>query len=77
MRHVGEQQTVAVRRGLGGGLGTEAATGTSTVIDHDLLAKRFRQSLAKKAREHIRATAGRIWNDEGDWMIGIGLRPHR
>jgi hypothetical protein len=75
--HVGEHQGVAVRRGFGGALGAEAAAGTGTVIDDDLLAERFRQPFAKKAGEHIRTAAGRVWHDEGDGMIGIGLGCHR
>jgi hypothetical protein len=73
VRHVGEQQSVAVRRRSGGDLNTEAAAGAGTVVDDDLLAERFRQPLAEKAGEHIRAAAGCVWHDEGDGMIGIGL----
>ena len=73
VRHVGEQQGVAVRRGFGGDLDAEAAAGAGTVVDDDLLAERFRQRLAEQACEHIRAAAGRVGHDQGDGMIGIGL----
>jgi hypothetical protein len=77
MWHVGEQQGVAVRRGFGGDLDAEAAAGAGTVVDDDLLAERFRLPLAEKAGEHIRAAAGRVWHDESDGMIGIGLGRQR
>jgi hypothetical protein len=73
MRHVGEQQGVAVRRRFGSDLDAESATGAGTVVDNDRLAERFRQSLAEKASEHIRAAASRVWNDEADGTIGIWL----
>jgi hypothetical protein len=77
MRHVGEQQGVAVRRGFGSDLDTETTASTRTVVDDDLLAERFRQPLTEKAGEHIRAAAGRVGHDEGDGMIGIGLGRQR
>ncbi len=77
VRHVGEQQGVAVGRGFGGDLDAEAAAGAGTVVDDDLLAERFRQPLAEQAAEHIRAAAGRVWHDEGDGTIGIGLGRQR
>jgi len=42
VRHVGEQEGVAVRRGFGGKLDAEAAAGAGTVVDDNLLAERFR-----------------------------------
>ena len=44
VRHVGEQQGVAVRRGFGGDLDADAAAGAGTVVDDDWLAERFRQA---------------------------------
>ena len=41
VRHVGEQEGVAVRRGFGGDLDAEAAAGAGTVVDDDLLAERL------------------------------------
>jgi hypothetical protein len=73
VRHVGEQEGVAVRRGFGSNLDAEAAAGAGTVVDDDLLAERFRHPLADEASEHIRAAAGRIGHDEGDGTIGIGF----
>ena len=66
VRHVGEQQGIAVRRGFGGDLDAEAAAGAGTVVDDDRLAERFRQRLAEQAGKHIRAAAGRVGHDEGD-----------
>ena len=77
VRHVGEQERVAVRRGFGSELDAEAAAGAGTVVDHDLLAERFRQPLTDEAREHIRAAAGRIRHDQRDGVIGIGFSRER
>ncbi len=77
VRHVGEQEGVAVRRGFGSDLDAEATAGADTVVDHDLLAERFRHPLTDEAREHIRAAAGGIGHDEGDGVIGIGFSRQR
>src|SRR6516225_119184 len=77
VRHVGEQEGVAVRRGFGGNLDAEAAAGAGAVVDDDLLAERFRHSLADEASEHVGAAARRIGHDEGDGTIGIGFGRER
>src|SRR5207302_9116758 len=71
------QEGVAVRSGFGSELDAEAAAGAGTVVDHDLLAERFRQPLTDEAREHIRAAAGRIRHDQRDGTIGIGFSRER
>src|SRR5262245_10506073 len=77
MRHVGEQQRVAVGRGFGGDLGAQAAAGAGAVVDDDLLAERFSQPLADQAGEHVGAAAGRVGHDHADGSIGIRLRRRR
>jgi hypothetical protein len=77
VRHIGEQEGVAVRRGLGSELSAEAAAGAGPIVEDDLLAERFRHPLTDEASEHIRAASSRIGHDERDGMIGIGLSRSR
>ena len=74
---VGEQQRVAIGRGLGDDLRADVAVGAGLVLDDDRLAPRFRELLADRAREDVRRAARRVRHDDADRLCGIGLRVRR
>ena len=70
-----QEQRVAVRRRTHDQLRGAIGAGARPVLDHERLAKPFRQPLAHQACEDIGPAAGRIWHDQTHWSRRIGLRP--
>ena len=71
----GEEQRVAVRRGVDDRLGAEIAAGAGLVLDHDGLAERIAQPLRCDPRGDVDLAAGGEADDQADRMRRIGLRP--
>ena len=72
--HVGEQQRVAVRRGLGGLVDTDRAAGAADIFDDELVAERLAHALPQHAGQRIGRAARGERHDHGDGLAGIGLR---
>jgi len=61
---IGQQQSRAVRRRLGDGVGAEIAGCAGLVLDHHALADRGRQFWADQPRQNVRRSAGRERHDD-------------
>ena len=62
----GDQQRVAVGRGLGDLARRDGAAGAAAVLDHDGLAEARAHPLGDDARDHVVAAAGRVGHDQRD-----------
>jgi hypothetical protein len=63
---VGDDQCVAVGRGLGADSHADDARRAAAIIDHDLLAERGAKLVGNDARDRIDAAAGREGHDHRD-----------
>ncbi|MNV94725.1 hypothetical protein D3C71_1895430 [compost metagenome] len=73
----GDQQRVAVCRGLGRHVGADGAACARTVIHHDLLAHAGAHLLGDGARQQVRGAAGRERHDQPDRLGRIRIRVRR
>jgi hypothetical protein len=74
-----EQQRVAVRRRLGGGLAADDAVRTRPVVDDHLLAERFDELLGEEARLYVGVAARCERDDQADGLgrVLLGVQPTR
>ena len=73
----GDEQRIAVRRGLRDVLGADSAGRARAVVDHDLLAQVFGEFLADRARGKVDAAAGGERHHDAHGFVGIVLRAGR
>ena len=73
-RRIGEQQRIAVRRGLGRLFGADIAAGAGPVVDDHRLAPFLRQLLRHHAHQRVGRGARRRRHDDLDRPRRIGLR---
>ena len=64
VRQRDDQQRIAVRRRLGGDVGSDRSAGTAAIVDLDLLPERIAQMTGDQAADHVVAAARRERNDE-------------
>jgi hypothetical protein len=71
----GDQERVTIGRGFRDVFGADlAGAAARLVLNHHLLAPRFRQPLAEPASDHVGDAAGGKRHDDVDRFGGIGLR---
>ena len=71
------EQRVAVRRRVRRDIGADVGAGARPVFDHDLRAEAFRQPVAERAGQRVRAAARRERQDEAHRLVRIaGERRH-
>ena len=63
---IGQQDGVAVGRGLCDRTGRDRAAGAAAVLDHDLLSERLAHPLGHQARQRVIAAAGRERHHQRD-----------
>ena len=68
------QQRLAVRRGLGDGVGAERAARPAAVVDQHGALQFVGQHLRQGPRDDVGRPAGRERNDQADLLAGEGLR---
>ena len=70
----GEQERVAVRLRLGDEIAARIAAAARAVLDDDLLSEIVGELLRQNSRHHVHRSARRIWIDDANDTLGIGLR---
>ena len=70
----GEEESVAVGRGLGDEVGADGAARARLVLDHDRGSQLFREARGDEARDDVGAGRGRVRDDDRDRARGEALR---
>ena len=71
---ISQEQRIAIRRGIGHRLRADRATGTTAVVDDELLAQSFRELLREQTRHDVIRTPGRKRHDHAHWLVRVVLR---
>jgi hypothetical protein len=66
-----EQERVAVRGRLGGGVGRNDTAGPRSVLDHEWTAELLRHSRGYEPGDVIHGPAGREWQQQADRLFRI------
>jgi hypothetical protein len=75
--HAACEQGIAVRRRRCDARAADRAAGAADILDHHLLAERFRHAFRDDARDHVARSAGREGHHDRDRPGGVGLRKSR
>jgi hypothetical protein len=70
-----DQQRVAIRRGLGHGIGSNHRARAGAVLDDDRLPERFLQVRLQQPRQDVLCRAGLRRHDDADRPAGISIGP--